>query len=104
MLFMDSLKTYTCTIEYFATGEGFRVYLGVIRATSRQQAIRDFRNHFKFFNELRCWKYFRIGLEVKNGINRGQLSNYLSPRLISHIKKHVAFENVFMELNFGSTL
>lgn len=101
---MNELRTYTCVVEYFATGEGFHVYLGVVRATSRQKAIKSFRNHFKFFDKPRCWNYFKIGLEVSNGIDRHKLSNYLSHRLISHIKQHLAFEDVFMELNFGSTI
>jgi hypothetical protein len=101
---VNKLKTYTCVVEYFATGEGFHVYLGVVKATSRQEAIKSFRNHFKFFDKPRCWNYFKIGLEVTNGINRYKLSNYLSHRLISHIKQHMAFEDVFMELNFGSTI
>ena len=101
---MDSFKTYTCTIEYFATGEGLHVYIGIVRATSRLDAIKKFRKHFKFFDAPRCWNYFKIGLEIKNGIDNNKLSEYLSPKLIRHIKQHIAFQDLFLEFNFGSTL
>ena len=101
---MNTDRVYTCVIEYFATGEGFHVYIGVVRASGRMQAIRLFRDHFKFFNNPRGWNYFKKGMVVKSGLDKSVLNNYLSPSLISHIERTPSFENMFFELNFHSTL
>lgn len=68
------IHSYTISIDYFATGEGRHVWTGILAAEDEDQARRRFRDAFPDdFTDGDGWRYFSLGLNIKEGIDTKQL-------------------------------
>lgn len=99
----EEVKIYTLSIQYFATGEGFHIYIGVVRSVNKEDAISLFReNSFKDNDD--AWNFYKKGLEVSEGMDKDILSMFLSPTVINQIEENIGFRNLYFRYDTFSLL
>lgn len=83
---------YTVHLQYFATGEGWREDIAVLRATDAEAATVAFLDTFGYGG---VDSYFGLGVEVTPGIDRSVLSEWLTQQQISRLERTLPFNGRF---------
>jgi hypothetical protein len=76
-------------IEYFATGEGLHIWIGIFRADDEAAAKVIFRKAFpEDFSDKMYWDFISKGLQIKPGVNAVKHVSYLcSPDFLEGLVK-----------------
>jgi len=89
---------WTIWIDYFATGEGRTIFLNVVTAWSREEALKSMERNIGTYSD-----YFMMGVEIKEGFdpkNRYVLQ-LLSNSQIDQIVKGGGMINVYVQSHFN---
>ncbi|MVN88513.1 hypothetical protein GO986_17370 [Deinococcus sp. HMF7620] len=84
------MTVYTVSFNYSATGEGWREELGVVHATTLDDAVNVFFDLLRLPESVRA--YLRPGLEVTVGLDRSVLARWVTEARLERLEQAMKYQ------------